>query len=442
MKNGSSSRGPFSFWRRVPVVPDAADVATPRHLFGFRHPDDFRAALSVDLLLVPYVAGDGAHVYCTRCCDFPLRAATGVGVVGRGCGHMHSCPVGSRHHCVVHDPVVAALGTILSAAFPSCSVFTDRRGDQAMAAFRQGPGAGLRHTPDVVVSGWAGHGTHLLVEVKTFDPTAASHLDGGSARVRDRVHARLADGTRRDDYGLDAPGASLPAGMTLGVVSVSTFGSLGPEAHRLLARIARRVGSRIPARLHDLATWAAPSFAPFARMALGLAARRGVAEMIGRMYRRADVEADLDDVDGDGPPAPSFAPLERDPDSSSDDGFPSDDDDDRSVDGGPPSAPPPHAPPAVMSPAPPAAATAVPPAAMPPAPAPPRALPAVPSPVASALPPALPAVPSPPAASALPPAPPLPMPAVPSPAAPALPPAPPLPFDAAAIAARLFGSHV
>ena len=59
-------------------------------------------------------------------------------------------------------------------------------------------------------------------------------------------------------------------------------------------------------------------------MALGLAARRGVAEMIGRMYRRADVEADLDDVDGDGPPAPSFAPLERDPDSSSDDGFPSD----------------------------------------------------------------------------------------------------------------------
>ena len=45
--DGSSSRGPFSFWRRVPIVPEAREVDTSRHLFGFRHPDDFRAALSV-----------------------------------------------------------------------------------------------------------------------------------------------------------------------------------------------------------------------------------------------------------------------------------------------------------------------------------------------------------------------------------------------------------
>ena len=123
------------------------------------------------------------------------------------------------------------------------------------------------------MTGWAGHGTYLLLEVKTFDPTAATHADGPHARVRDHIHTDLSAHSRRVDYGLEQPGVTLPAGMTLGVISVSTFGSLGPEAHRLLARLSRRVGNRVPARLHDLATWAAPTFAPFARMALGLAAR-------------------------------------------------------------------------------------------------------------------------------------------------------------------------
>jgi len=125
--------------------------------------------------------------------------------------------------------------------------------------------------------------------------------------------------------------------MTFGVISVSTFGSLGPEAHRLLSRISRRVGRRVPAQLHDLATWAAPSFAPFARMALGLAARRGVAEMVGRLYRRADVEVDLDDVDeaDDGPSG--FAPIDPYPDSDSESAY---GDDDAADPPSPPRAPP------------------------------------------------------------------------------------------------------
>ena len=59
--------------------------------------------------------------------------------------------------------------------------------------------------------------------------------------------------------------------------------------------------------------------AGFTRMAVGLAARRGPAEMVGRLYRRADIHADLDDIDddddppadpGDPPPAPPApAPL-------------------------------------------------------------------------------------------------------------------------------------
>ena len=63
-------------------------------------------------------------------------------------------------------------------------------------------------------------------------------------------------------------------------------------------------------------------------MALGLAARRGVAEMIGRLYRRGDVEADLGDIDGDGlPPLAGFIPIGGDPGLGSGDDLPSDDDD-------------------------------------------------------------------------------------------------------------------
>ena len=91
--------------------------------------------------------------------------------------------------------------------------------------------------------------------------------------------------------------------VTLYIFSVSVFGSFGAEAHSLLAEVSRRCGRRIPTRLLDLASWATPQLAGFARMAVGLAARRGPAEMVGRLYRRADIHADLDDIDGDGPPA-------------------------------------------------------------------------------------------------------------------------------------------
>ena len=50
--------------------------------------------------------------------------------------------------------------------------------DQGMQAFMQAQGAGLPHIPDIVLEGFDGPGTFILVqEVKTFDPAGDTHIE-------------------------------------------------------------------------------------------------------------------------------------------------------------------------------------------------------------------------------------------------------------------------
>ena len=74
--------------------------------------------------------------------------------------------------------------------------------------------------------------------------------------------------------------------MHLIVISISCFGSFGGEAQSFFSELGRRVGGGVPHLLLDEASWAAPRFAPFVRMALGCAARRGMAESIYQLWRR------------------------------------------------------------------------------------------------------------------------------------------------------------
>ena len=83
--------------------------------------------------------------------------------------------------------------------------------------------------------------------------------------------------------------APLPPRMRLTVVTLSVFGSLGPEVHSLLSVVTRRFGRRIPTTLLPEVSWTAPSLAPLVRSALGFAARRGLAESVTAFYRRAPV---------------------------------------------------------------------------------------------------------------------------------------------------------
>ena len=132
----------------------------------------------------------------------------------------------------------------------------------------RGVGAGLAHTPDIVVRGLDGPGTYRLIEVKTFDPTGPSYITGASTTATDRdlVHQQIARDSRRGDYRLSGPGAlTLPDRMRLTVVTVSVFGSLGPEVHTLMSLVSRRSGRRIPTALLPEVSWSAPALAPLAQ---------------------------------------------------------------------------------------------------------------------------------------------------------------------------------
>ena len=141
-------------------------------------------------------------------------------------------------------------------------------------------GSGLRHRPDLVLrddsGGW------VLIDVKTLDPAGATHVASAHTDThRLAAHVRVERTCAHDEYG------PLPAGMRLVVFSVSAFGSLGGQARAFLSELGRRVGGGVPASLLDEATWAAPRFAPFCRMAVTCAARRGLATAVRRHWCRA-----------------------------------------------------------------------------------------------------------------------------------------------------------
>ena len=81
--------------------------------------------------------------------------------------------------------------------------------------------------------------------------------------------------------------------MRLIPLTVSTHGALRPEAQRFLSDLGKRAGGGVPVSLLDCATWAAPRFAPFARMAVTHAVRHGLAEAVLRRWRRVVDPADI-----------------------------------------------------------------------------------------------------------------------------------------------------
>ena len=74
--------------------------------------------------------------------------------------------------------------------------------------------------------------------------------------------------------------------MRLIPLTVSTHGAFGPEATRFLSDLGKRSGGGVPVSLLDSATWAGPRIAPFIRMAVAHAVRRGLAEAVLRHWRR------------------------------------------------------------------------------------------------------------------------------------------------------------
>ena len=99
----------------------------------------------------------------------------------------------------------------------------------------------------------------------------------------------------------------LPPRMRLIPLTVSTHGAFGPEATRFLSDLGKRSGGGVPVSLLDSATWAVPRFAPFIRMAVAHAVRRGLAEAVLRHWRRVADPADV--LAGQGAPPGPGVPL-------------------------------------------------------------------------------------------------------------------------------------
>ena len=84
--------------------------------------------------------------------------------------------------------------------------------------------------------------------------------------------------TPRDYFGpggLPAPGVA--DRMRLVTFAVSIYGALGTQAQTLIDTVDRRCGRSLPGSLLDEASWAASSFAPYARTVLTLTVRRSLA---------------------------------------------------------------------------------------------------------------------------------------------------------------------
>jgi hypothetical protein len=103
---------------------------------------------------------------------------------------------------------------------------------------------------------------------------------------------------------VDGPGAAaLPPRMRLSFVAVSIFGSISSSGHHLIRDVCLAAGRSIPSPLLRAASWAASEFAPFIRMALVLAVRRGLASAV-RAHRSS--ESDLvSPAPAEPPPTPA-----------------------------------------------------------------------------------------------------------------------------------------
>jgi hypothetical protein len=77
--------------------------------------------------------------------------------------------------------------------------------------------------------------------------------------------------------------------MRLVVIAISSFGAIGTSGQALLRELGRRTGGQIPLSIADESSWSVPQLAPFARMAVTFAVRRGIAHSVARSWDRAAV---------------------------------------------------------------------------------------------------------------------------------------------------------
>ena len=146
-----------------------------------------------------------------------------------------------------------------------------------------------------------------LIDVKTFDPAGASHINTNHTdRTRLAAHRAIARHSRETEYG------PLPERMRLIILPIRIFGAIGTPGQAFISELSRRVGGSVPPSLLPHASWATPRVGPMIRMALTHAVRRGLAASIHTHWRRESLVAE-DEAMPPAPPAggppPGFMPI-------------------------------------------------------------------------------------------------------------------------------------
>ena len=113
-------------------------------------------------------------------------------------------------------------------------------GHSGLDEWMQGPGAGLRKVPDIVLENFDGPRSFTLIDVKTFDRAGSSHINTNHTdHDRSAAHRAVAHRCRVTEYG------PLPARMCLVVLPISIFGAIGTPGQAFISELSRRVGGLV-----------------------------------------------------------------------------------------------------------------------------------------------------------------------------------------------------
>ena len=245
------------------------------------------------------------------CCIFCARSGRDAAICRHGDGRSHlTCPHGLRCPSTCHDPVVRTLIRLLDARVGSQCVIGERLHDRR--ALREwctttAQGQALPKRPDLVVLGLDGPGSACVIDVKTGDAGLDSFLAApcSSHSIRDSFHAVKERDSRHDYFGaMDGGKPRDELLLSLCTFSVSTSGTIGPEAQAFLDHVSTRRGCTVPCSLLGEASWAVPVFSLFARQAIGLSIRRSLALALRSMACSRAIAADASPM----PPPPARPP--------------------------------------------------------------------------------------------------------------------------------------
>lgn len=225
--------------------------------------------------------------------------------------HFVQCPHGIRLHTTVHDPTRDALAELLGAALGPSRVVSEWSGSHtSMRAWMSTHGGGLEKQPDIVLIGLDGVHSFTLIDLKVTDvagPSAISALR--TPTIRFASHSLLVRRGAIQQFGLPDGKPPPHSRMRLVTFVVSTFGSIGVEAQRLLGAVALASGSSVPACLYDETSWASAAFVSFARQAITLSARRELARGLRYSFSDAQAQRCYRPAVPPAPPTPDLGPT-------------------------------------------------------------------------------------------------------------------------------------